>query len=163
MLWSRLLLSLFLTLSPAGCAADETGAAGPPASDGVEAAALLALRQWDEARARAWASADTAALRSLYTRGSAAGERDASMLLRWRGRGLRVEDMQTQVLAVTLVAQARDRLVLVVTDRLARAVAVGGGERAVLPGDGATTRRVTLVRVKGRWRMASVVPASAQP
>lgn len=163
MLWSRLLLSLVLTLSLAGCAEDETSVGGPPASGGVESAALLALRQWDEARARAWASADIAALRSLYTRASAAGERDASMLLRWRDRGLRVEGMQTQVLAAAVVAQAPDRLVLVVTDRLAHAIASGGGERAVLPSDGASTRRVTLVRVDGRWRMASVLPASAQP
>jgi hypothetical protein len=162
MRWSRLLPSVVVAMSLAGCADGETGA-GRPLSEPVEPAALLVLRDWDEARARAWASADVAALRSLYLPDAAAGVRDASMLLRWRARGLRVEDMETQVLAARVVAQADDRLVLVVTDRLTSAVAVGRGPRALLPGDQATTRRVTLRRVDGRWRVCSVVPVSAQP
>lgn len=158
---SRLLPSLVLVLSMTGCLHAETGrerAATAPA-----ATALSALRQWDEARARAWARADVAALRALYLPGSMVAARDASMLLRWRERGLRVERMQTQVLAVRIVAESPDRLVLVVTDRLALAVAAGRGQRVVLPADGVTTRRVTLSRVSGAWRMASVLPASAKP
>jgi hypothetical protein len=161
---SRLLPSVVLALSLAGCAAPETGAetgGERPVSRGVEPAALLVLRQWDEARARAWARADVGALRSLYLPDTAAGVRDASMLLRWRDRGLRVEGMQTQVLAARVVAQGDDRLVLVVTDRLARAVASGRGGRAVLPADRATTRRITFRLADGRWRVASVLPASA--
>ncbi|MDQ4055453.1 MAG: hypothetical protein M3237_22555 [Actinomycetota bacterium] len=121
--------------------------------------ALAALRAWDAGRARAWASGDVTALRSLYTRSSAAGERDASMLRRWWGRGLRVAGMETQVLAARVVDHSDDRLVLVVTDRLARAVAIGQGRRVVLPSDGATTRTVTLRLVDGVWRVASVLPA----
>ena len=122
--------------------------------------ALVALRTWDAGRARAWASGDVAALRSLYTRSSKAGERDASMLRRWRDRGLRVEGMQTQVLAVRVVDQSAYRMVLVITDRLASAVATGGGRRVALPRDGATTRRVTLWLVDGVWRVAAVLPAT---
>jgi hypothetical protein len=124
--------------------------------------ALEALRLWDAGRARAWASGDVTALRSLYTRASAAGQRDASMLRTWSDRGLRVEAMQTQVLAVRVVVRTPDRMVLVVTDRLARAVATGRGHRVELPGDRVTTRRVTLRLVGGRWRVASVLP-SAEP
>ena len=133
----------------------EKGAAAPRSDDGP---ALAALRAWDAGRARAWASGDVAALRSLYTASSAAGERDAAMLARWQDRGLRVEGMETQVLAARVVDHSRGRLVLEVTDRLARAVAVGPGRRVVLPSDGATTRRVTLHLVDGVWRVASVLP-----
>lgn len=124
--------------------------------------ALAVLRRWDAARARAWASADVGALRSLYTPGSAAGVHDAAMLRRWRDRGLRVEDLQTQVLAARVTAHTADRVVLVVTDRLARAVATGRGHRLRLPDDRVSTRRVTLRRVDGSWRVASVLPSSAE-
>ena len=158
----RLVLpSVVLALSLAGCAEDETGGERPEAVP--VAPALDALRSWDAGRARAWASADVAALRALYTAGSAAGGRDVSMLRRWRDRGLRVEGMQTQVLATRVEVHTADRLVLVVTDRLARAVAVGQGRRVLLPADQSTRRRVTFSRVGARWLVASVVPVSAQP
>ena len=124
--------------------------------------ALAALRSWDAGRARAWASGDVDALRSLFTAGSAAGLSDVAMLRRWRERGLRVEGMETQVLAARVAGRSRDRLVLVVTDRLASAVAVGPGRRVGLPSDGVTTRRVTLRLVDGAWRVASVLPAEAE-
>lgn len=120
--------------------------------------ALATLREWDAGRARAWASADVDALRSLYLPGSAAGAQDVAMLQRWRERGLRVTGMQTQTLAARVAEQSPDRLVLVVTDRLARAVATGRGQRALLPLDGPTVRRVTLRLVGGVWLMASVMP-----
>lgn len=144
-------------------------AAEPPAAGHEQVVtALQALRQWDAGRARAWASADPVALRSLYAPRSAAGARDLRMLHQWRARGLRVEDMQTQVLGAEVVARSSRRIVLVVTDRLARAVAAGRGQRVVLPGDGVTTRRVTLRLVADVWRVASVLPQvpaeqSAQP
>jgi outer membrane murein-binding lipoprotein Lpp len=125
--------------------------------------ALAALHRWDAARARAWAGADVAALRSLYTAGSEAGEHDAAMLRRWRDRGLRVEGMQAQLLATRVAVRRADRMVLVVTDRVVGAVAAGRGHRVVLPTDQATTRRVTLRRVAGEWRMASVRPAARRP
>ena len=45
---------------------------------------------------------------------------------------------------------------LVVTDRLVGATAVGGGQRVALPRDDPTTRRVTLRRVGGAWRVDEV-------
>lgn len=159
---NRLLPCVVLILCLTGCGQAESREKRPARGE-TTAAALMVLRQWDDARARAWARVDIAALRSLYLPDSAALERDLSMLVRWRERGLRVERMQTQVLALQVVAESTDRLELVVTDRLARAVAAGRGQRAVLPADGVTTRWVTLRRVGEVWRMASVLPASAQP
>jgi hypothetical protein len=118
---------------------------------------LAVLRDWDRSRAAAWASGDVAALRRLYVPGSVAGRRDVAMLRAWRGRGLRVERMGMQVLAVELRARTERRIVLVVTDRLAGAVAVADTGRATrdLPQDTATTRRLEFRRVGGRWLLAS--------
>lgn len=156
---NRLVLGVVTACLVAGCGGPrDVGEAREAVGVPDVAAPLAALRTWDAGRARAWASGDVEALRSLYTETSAAGERDASMLRRWSRRGLRVEGMQTQVLAARVVERSPDRVVLVVTDRLARAVAVGGGRRVVLPGDAPTTRRVTLRLGGSGWRVASVVP-----
>ncbi|WP_408899228.1 hypothetical protein ACJ5H2_08995 [Nocardioides sp. R1-1] len=118
---------------------------------------LAVLRDWDRARAQAWADGDVAALRALYVRGSAAGARDAAMLRAWLRRGLRVEDMTMQVLAVELRRRTDRRIVVVVTDRLAGAVGVrpGSGEQVALPRDGPSTRRLVFVRSGGRWLLAA--------
>ncbi len=116
------------------------------------------LRRWDGRRAEAWASGDPAALRSLYTPRSRAGERDVRMLRRWRDRDMRVSTMQTQVLSSRVVMSGPDRVVLVVTDLLRYAVATGRGRRVVLPTDSPTTRTITLVRDgDGPWRVAAAV------
>lgn len=121
---------------------------------------LAVLRDWDRARAAAWEAGDLAALRDLYLPGSAAGRADVAMLRRWTARGLRVEGMAMQVLAVELRLRTDRRLVLVVTDRLVGAVAVGpGGRRADLPRDGATRRRLEFRRSDGDWLLASAVEA----
>ncbi len=119
---------------------------------------LAVLRDWDRARAAAWAAGDPAVLRDLYAPGSAAGRADVAMLRRWTARGLRVEGMSMQVLSVELRLRTDRRLVLVVTDRLVGAVAVGpGGRRSDLPRDGATRRRLELRRIAGDWLLASAV------
>lgn len=118
------------------------------------------LRRWDVRRAEAWASGDAVALRSLYTRRSVAGDRDVAMLQQYADRGLRVR-LYTQVLAADVVTDTDSRVVLVVTDRLASAVAVGRDRRVVLPTDEPSTRRITLTRVgTGEWRVAAVTPVS---
>ncbi len=117
------------------------------------------LRGWDGRRAEAWASGDPDLLRSLYTRRSAAGDRDVAMLRRYLDRGLSVR-LRTQVLSTRVVTETDRRLVLLVTDRLASAVAVGRGRRVVLPTDEPSTRRITLTRAAaGAWRVATVVEA----
>ena len=141
--------------------AGPTTAVAPAARDiGVVDAvgSLAVLRDWDRARAAAWEDGDPAALRDLYARGSAAGRADVAMLRRWTDRGLRVEGMSMQVLAVELRLRTDRRLVLVVTDRLVGAVAVGAaGRRADLPRDGATRRRLEFRRAGADWLLASAV------
>ena len=110
---------------------------------------LAVLRAWDGRRARAWARGDLRALRGLYVRGSTVGRRDVAMLTAWTGRGLRVRGMRMQLLA-------ERRVEVVVTDRLAHAVAVGRGTRLPLPRDAASTRTVVLRRLAGEWRVAVV-------
>jgi hypothetical protein len=119
-------------------------------------AALGVLRAWDVRRAAAWAAGDEAALAALYTDGSAAGRRDRAMLGRYVARGLRVPGMRMQVLAGKVRSRTAGRIVLVVTDRLAHAVAVRRETRVVLPRDRATRRTIVLRRVAGEWRVAQV-------
>jgi hypothetical protein len=136
-----------------------------PAAGRVDVAravgSLAVLRDWDRARARAWAAGDLAALRALYVRGSPVGTRDAAMLRAWLRRGLRVEGMAMQVLAVELRRRTDRRIVLVVTDRLAGAVGVRprSGERVALPRDGPSTRRLVFVRQGDTWLLASASAA----
>ncbi|HEY0951662.1 hypothetical protein, partial [Nocardioides sp.] len=97
-----------------------------------------------------------AGLRALYTRHSAAGATDVAMLRAWRARGLRVLGMRMQLLSVEVRGEAADRLVLVVVDRLASAVAVGEGVRRALPRDTVSVHRVALVRRGGAWCVEEV-------
>lgn len=123
---------------------------------------LTVLHAWDVRRARAWARGDRGALRDLYVPGSVAGRRDVAMLAAWEERGMRVRGMRMQVLAAEVREATADRVRLVVTDRLASAVAVGRGTRVVLPRDAASTRTVLLRRWAGEWRVAEV-RGSGQP
>ncbi|MBJ7358553.1 hypothetical protein [Nocardioides sp.] len=119
----------------------------------VEAAAVLAA--WDADRAEAWSAGDVRRLRSLYTPGSVAGERDVAMLRRWLDSGLVVDGLRTQLLALDEVRRSADRWVLSVTDRLVDGVVRGGADRR-LPDDAPTTRIVTLRLVGDRWLVSSV-------
>ena len=126
------------------------------------AAALAVLRAWDVRRAAAWAAGDEAALAALYTTGSSAGRRDRAMLRRYVARGLRVRGLRMQVLAGSVRDRTTDRIELLVTDRVAHAVAVGRGVRAGLPRDRMSRRTVVLRRVAGEWRVKRV-RAQASP
>ncbi|WP_344150122.1 hypothetical protein [Nocardioides koreensis] len=117
---------------------------------------VAALRAWDRRRAEAWAHGDLRALRDLYVPGSAACRRDVAMLAAWSDRGLRVRGMRMQLLAAELRTSSERRLEVVVTDRLAHAVAVGRGTRVPLPRDAPSTRTVVLRRLAGEWRVALV-------
>ncbi len=120
------------------------------------ASALEALGEWDDRRADAWARGDTAALARLYVRGSRAGAVDRRLLESYVARGLVVEGMRTQVLSAEVRVEEEQRWVIVVTDRLASAVAVGGGRRLPLPRDRPSRHTVELVRQGGDWLVAEV-------
>ena len=130
-------------------AAPRAGTCQPP---------IEVLRAWDAQRAEAWARGEPRLLAPLYTPASVAGRRDRAMLRAWAERGLVVRDLRTQLLSVRVLRHTRSTWTLLVTDRLAGAVAVGRGEGRALPRDEATTRVVRLRWVGGAWRVASVLP-----
>lgn len=138
--------------------ASSASSAGPPGVLGV-------LRDWDHRRAAAWAAGDAGALRALYTRRSAAGAADATLLHAYAARGLVVRGLRMQLLRARVLV-ARPRLLeLEVTDRLAAATAVLTESPAAgwqLPADAATTRVLVLRRVGQRWLMARVSSASRE-
>ena len=127
-----------------------------PASAPARSQVLDVLHGWDDARSRAWATGDVAALRRLYVAGSAAGRADARLLRRYLARGLVVRRLRMQVFAVHVMRRDDGILRVRVTDRLAGGVAVAGRQRLRLPVDRPTARTVVLRRVAGEWRVASV-------
>lgn len=136
----------------AGGASAAASASRYPAPPGDGPAAVLA--GWDRERARAWAEGDVSVLRSLYADGSRAGAADVGLLRAWLARGLRVEGMAAQVLALEVVDRGRRRLVLRVTDRVVGARAVGAGVRPrPLPVGRPVEREVELRREAGEWRV----------
>jgi hypothetical protein len=158
----RAVVALLLLGALAGCGASAVEER-PVRAPSAAVSALGVLRSWDRARAEAWAAGDRGRLARLYAAGSAAGRTDLAHLDRWSSRGWRVEGMTMQVLGVRLEARSADRLVLVVTDRLTGAVAVGHGRRGVLPSGDASTRRIEIRRVEGRWVLWSVRPRTDRP
>ena len=123
-----------------------------------EVAAADALAAWDERRAAAYAAGDPAALRALYAPGSETGRADRAALRAYAARGLRVDGLRTQLLAVRVVRRSPDGWHLVVTDRLAGGVARGAGVTVSLPRDRPTTWRLEL-----RWRPAGWRVVEARP
>lgn len=121
--------------------------------------AAAVLHAWDRRRAHAWATGDVQALADLYTPRSGAGRADVELLKQYLHRGLRVTGLRMQVFALRVLGHQPGRWRLRVTDRLARAVAVGVGGAVRLPKDSAATRVIGLVRgTDGRWRVAAVRP-----
>ena len=112
------------------------------------------LADWDARRSAAWAAGDAEALAALYSTGSRTGAADVRLLGHYRERGLTVEGLTTQLLAVSVVKRGPRRLVLDVTDRVASGQAVGGARPVALPTDRASTRRVVLVRPQRTWLVA---------
>lgn len=116
------------------------------------------LRAWDRSRADAYATGDLAALKRLYVPGSTAGAADVAVLRAYLRRGVRVEGMSMQLLAVDVLAVGPRRVRLRVTDRVAGATAVAARSWTRLPADAASTRVVELRRASRdtTWRVATV-------
>ena len=122
-----------------------------PSGDG---SASEVLADWDARRSAAWAAGDVDALAGLYAAGSRTGAADVRLLGHYRDRGLTVQGLTTQLLAVSVVQRGPRRLVLDVTDRVVAGRAVGGTRPVALPTDRASTRRVVLVRPGRTWLVA---------
>lgn len=162
--WTRLLLpALLATTLTLGLVGWRVSDADPAprvlrvAQDSPKIAVTALLHAWDARRARAWRLGAPELLSRLYVAGSRTGRHDHAMLTAYADRGLHVVGMRMQVLAVEVRHRSTDRMVLVVTDRLAGAVAVAAdGDRAVLPRDLPSTRVVTWRRVSGEWLVDEV-------
>lgn len=139
----------------APAAALPTGSVSRPGLDRIDP--VLVLRDWDAARASAYAKADAGALRRLYVSGSTAARADAALLRSYAARGLEVW-LRAQVFSVQVLTATEADLALRVTDRTV--TVIGDGVRCRgLPASVPTTRLLRLTRVRGRWLMRSVSPA----
>jgi hypothetical protein len=162
-------LGVLLVTALVGCAGSDAPSAFPTPAAVVlhtppaEQSAVLTLRAWDAQRASAYASGSVADLRSLYVRGSAAGEADQRLLKAYVARGLVVDGMRMQVLALDVVRATPSVLRVRVTDRLVGAEARGPTGVLPLPRDSPSTRVVTLRAVAGRWLVESVRQGGGQP
>jgi hypothetical protein len=124
-----------------------------------EIPAAVALREWDALRSVAYASGSVAGLRRLYIAGSSAGAADARVLAGYVARGLVVEGMRMQVLALHVLRSTPVLIRLRVTDRLVGAWVRGPTGLLPLPRDAPSTRVLTLRRKRGEWLMAAVSAA----
>jgi hypothetical protein len=161
-LWAFTICAL-VTLTTVGVGLVATGHDAVPPSRGATAyterpgvRALAVLHEWDRRRASAWASGDVESLARLYVVGSRTGARDVRELRRWRERGLRAVGLHVQVSAARVRHRSAGRLTLVATDRTVDGVATGGRYRVGLPRSSWATHRVTLRRVRDRWRVVEV-------
>ncbi len=134
--------------TPAGAIAKRSAAGS------IDVGPSRILAGWDERRSVAWAEGDTAALRDLYADGSRAGAADVRLLRAYLRRGLTVEGLRTQVLALEVLERSPGRVVLGVTDRVVGARAAGGASSVALPADRASARRIVLVRQGQEWLVA---------
>lgn len=114
------------------------------------------LADWDQQRSTVWAQGDVEGLRELYVTDSATGRADARMLAAYVDRGLHVERLATQVLALEVLDEGTDDLLVRVTDRVIGGVVAGDGTWTPLPRDRPTVRTLALRRVDGVWLMDSV-------
>ena len=128
----------------------------PPVVAPARAGPRSVLADWDERRARAWATGDVDGLRDLYVDGSRTGRADARMLSSYVDRGLTVRGLRTQVLALEVLGASTERVDVRVTDRVSGAAAVDGDTAIPLPADRPSTRRVLLRLVDGEWLVDEV-------
>ena len=115
------------------------------------------VREWDTLRSEAWAQGNVEALGDLYLPGVRVGRDDAAMLKAYVTRGLRVQGMETQLLAVDEIRTAEDEMVLQVTDRVHAGTVTGAGMERPLPRDAVSTRRLTFRLYEGSWRVVRVL------
>jgi hypothetical protein len=132
-----------------------------PAPTGPALRAAQVLEEWQEARARAYATGDVAALRALHVPGSQAGRRDVAVLRAYAARGVRLDLTARRDRLAVLVVRPR---VLVLRERARlQVVARHAGRERMLPTDEPQWRRVVLRLLGGRWRLSSATETSGTP
>jgi hypothetical protein len=132
-----------------------------PAPSGPAVRAAQVLEEWQEARARAYATGDVAALRALHVPGSQAGRRDVAVLQAYAARGVRLDLTARSDRVAVLVARPR---VLVLRERARlQAVARHAGRERVLPVHEPQWRRIVLRLLGGRWRLSSATEPTGCP
>lgn len=136
-------------------AEDDRAVAPEPVRTPVEVVA-----EWDQRRAVAWAGGDTEGLQELYVPGVKVGRDDVEMLDAYLERGLRVQGLTTQLLAVDELRVDEEEMVLKVTDRVHGGTVVGPGISRSLPRDGVSVRRLTFHTHEGTWKVFRVVEES---
>lgn len=115
------------------------------------------LERLDRRRERAWHLGDVHLLQGVFTSGSPAFSRDATMLRGYLRRGLRVDRVSLQLHSVLVVDVGRGLARLDVVDQLGPAVARDGvGHRVALPADQPTRQLLRLRRTAQGWRISGV-------
>jgi hypothetical protein len=114
------------------------------------------LAQLDQARERAFASADPALLDAVYAPGSRGRRADAHLIDAYERRGGRVVGAELRVLSCRTLRDERGRVRLEVVDQLGAArVEWDDGTSTRLPRDRPSRREIALVRTPQGWRIAS--------
>ncbi|MBW9206313.1 hypothetical protein KV097_10180 [Mumia sp. zg.B17] len=111
----------------------------------------------DDGRSAAFVRADPSLLDDVYAPGSAQRADDERLVRDYAARGLEIDDVRFEVLGFGVESATGTRAVLRVVDRLEPVrVRRPGGSWRLLPRDGATDRRIVLVRTSVGWRIATV-------
>lgn len=136
-----------------------------PPRDGAAGSWANVLDELDRRRAAAFATGDSAALRSVYRPGSAPLTRDLQRLRALSIAGARAEDLRLELVSVRRLREGPHGVVLHVVDRLRphTLVSTDGTVLARRPGRGEVAWLVRLHRAGAQgWRIAGVARASAE-
>ncbi|CAM3244840.1 hypothetical protein NODU109028_06230 [Nocardioides dubius] len=139
-----------------GARAEAVGAEPLPRPSALRALAVLTA--WSERRSRAWAAGSPEQVRALYASARAA-RAELAIWQAYRRRGLRVEGLRSQVVAIRVLSEQPGRIALLVDERSAGGRIVGDGvpHQVALPQDGVDRRRVVLVHgADAGWQVARV-------
>lgn len=110
-----------------------------------------------DAREHAFVQDRPSLLTQVYVRGATGAHTDRRTLSEYRRRGWRFIALEHQILAVNVQTRRKDRMVLEVVDRIARArVAHTSGSSIELPRDHPTRHVVTMHRTEDGWRIGRI-------
>ncbi|MGH3489683.1 MAG: protein kinase domain-containing protein [Actinopolymorphaceae bacterium] len=114
----------------------------------------------DRKRAKAYAESDPGLLSGVYVADSELLAQDRDEIGKCVRAGCHVEGLRFDVKSLRVVSSGDGEVVLEVIDQLqAYTVVTDSGERTDRPAGEVTTRRITLVRSSGNWRIVRIVGA----